>query len=62
MRSAEEAFMLLTQRHRVRYSAFPKIYFDVVEIYRPHWFEENGHRLENVDQTLVPASGKLVVQ
>ena len=54
--------MLLTQRHRVRYSAFPKIYFDVVEIYRPHWFEENGHRLENVDQTLVPASGKLVVQ
>ena len=41
----------------------PKIYFDVAEIYRRHWLEESGKRLENVDGTiLVLASGKLVLQ
>ena len=42
---------------------FPKIYYDVVEIYRWHRLEESQQRLENVDRThLVLASGKLVPQ
>ena len=40
--------------------AFPKIYFDVVEIYQWHWLEESRQRLENVD--LVQVSGKLELQ
>ena len=52
--------MLLTQ---VRFLAFPKIYFQVAEIYSRHWLEESGQRLDNIDRTnLVLASGKLVLQ
>ena len=28
-----------------------QIIFDVAEIYRRHWLEESGQRLENVDRT-----------
>ena len=35
----------------------------MAEIYQQRWFEEYGHRHENVDQAqLVVASGKLVLQ
>ena len=46
--TAEAAFFLLT-RHQVQLSAFPKIYFDVAEIYRQHRLEDSGQRLNNVD-------------
>ena len=43
--------------------AFPKIHFDIDEIYRQRWLNESGQRLENIDQThIVLASGKLVLQ
>ena len=59
---AEVAFLLLTQQPRVRFSAFLN-FFDVPEIYRRHWLEKSGQRLENVDRThLVLASGKPVLQ
>ena len=52
MQSTEEAFLLLTHRSRVWFSAIPKTYFNVSEIYRQCW-------LENVNPThLVLASGK----
>ena len=52
--------MLLTQRPHVLISAFPKIYFDVAEIYEQHWLEESG--LENVNRThLVLASVKRIL-
>ena len=55
---SEVAFFLLTLWPQVRFPAFPKIYFDVSEIYQWFWFEESGQRLlDNVDGThLVPAS------
>ena len=60
LHSTEETFLILIQQHRVWFLAFPKIYFDVAEIYRQCWLEESGQRLENVDQTrLVLASGKI---
>ena len=63
LHSKEVAFLLLTQQPWVWFSVFPKIYFDVVEIYRWRWLEESGQMLENVDQThLVLASDKLVLQ
>ena len=41
----------------MRFSAFPKIYFDAAEIYRRRRLEESGPRLLNVDRThLVIAS------
>ena len=47
----------------VAFLVFPKIYFDVKEIYRQRWLEESGQRPENVDQTKWQvASGKLVLQ
>ena len=47
----------------VQSSGFPKIYFDVAEIYRRHCLEESGQRFENVDRSyLVLARGKLVLQ
>ena len=40
-----------------------QIIFDAAEIYRQHWLEESGQRLENVDQThQVLASDKVVLQ
>ena len=55
--------MFLTQQPRVRFSAFPKIYFLIAEIYPCRWLEESGQRLLNVDRThLVLASGKLLLQ
>ena len=43
----------------VAFLVFPKIYFDVTEIYRQRWLEESGQRPENVDQTKWQvASGK----
>ena len=63
LHSTEVGFLLSTQQPQVRISVFPKIYFDVAEIYQRPWLEESGQRLENVDQTyLVLASGKLVPQ
>ena len=60
LRSREVAFLLLTHRPQVWFSAFPKIYLDVAENHR---LEESGQRLENVDQThIVLASGNLVLQ
>ena len=42
---------------------FDYLDFDVAEIYRRHWLEENGQRLGNVDRIhLVLASGKPVLQ
>ena len=41
---------LLTQQPRVRFSAFPNIYFDVAEIYGWRWLEESGQRLDNVNR------------
>ena len=59
----EVAFLLLTQRPPVRFSAFLKIYFNVAEIYRQRWLLKSGQRLENFDQTHVAlARGKLVLQ
>ena len=52
----EVAFLLLTQPPR-GFLVFPKIYFNVAEIYRRHWIEESGKRLDDANQThLVPAS------
>ena len=57
----EVTFFLLTQRPRVRFSVFLKIYFNVNDIYQWHLLEESRQRLENVDGTnLVLTSGKLV--
>ena len=53
----EVASLLRTQRPRVRFLAFPKIYYDVAKIYRRCWLEETGQRIENVKRThLVVAS------
>ena len=61
--NTEVAFLLLTQKPQVRFSAFPKLYLDIADIYRRRWFEKSGQSLENVDRTpLVLASGKLVLQ
>ena len=49
MHSTEEAFVLLTQWPRVQFLAFPKIYFDVAEIYGWRWLDESEQRLENVN-------------
>ena len=55
--------MLLTQQPWVPLSPFPKIYFDVAEIYQQRKLDESRQRFENVDQThLVLSSGKLVLQ
>ena len=57
LHSTEVAFLLLTQRPRVQFSAFP-----FAEINRRFWIEESGQRLENIDRThLLLASGKLVL-
>ena len=59
LHSAEVAFLLLTQQPQVWMLAFPKIYFDVAEIYKWKWLEESGQRLQNDDQThLALDSGK----
>ena len=50
LHGTEEAFLLLTQWPPVQFLAFPKIYFDVVEIYRQCWLEVSRHSLENVDR------------
>ena len=47
---SEVAFLLLTQQAQVQFSAFPKIYFDVAEIYQQRCLEESGQRHENVDR------------
>ena len=61
--STEIAFLLHTQRTRVWFLAFGKIYFDVAEIYWRCWSEESERWFENVDQThLVQARGKPVLQ
>ena len=61
--STEVAFLLLVQRPCVCFSAFPKMYCDVAEIYRRRWLGESGLRFENVYQThQVLASGNLVLQ
>ena len=63
LHSTEFAFLLLTQWLPVQFSAFPKIVFDVAEIYWWRWLEESGQRLENDDRThLVLARGKLVLK
>ena len=60
------AFLLFNQQPRVPFPAFPKIYFDVAEIYQLRWLEESEQWLENVDRThpvlANSSSGKLVVQ
>ena len=61
LHSTQVAFLLLTQQPRVQFLAFPKIYFDVAEIYRQYWLEESRQSFENVDWTQVRASGKLVL-
>ena len=48
-----EAMVLKGQRPQVRFSAFPRIYFNTAEIYQWPWLEESGQRLENVDPTHV---------
>ena len=63
LQSKEVAHLLLTQQLQVQFSAFPKIYCNVGEIYQRHWLEESGQRLKNVDWThLVLSSGKGVLQ
>ena len=49
MHRGSVAFLPLTQRPWVQFSAFPKIYFEVAEIYQVRGFEEGGQKLENVD-------------
>ena len=49
--STEVAFLLLTQQPRDGFPAFLKTNIDVAEIYRRHWLEESGQRLENINQT-----------
>ena len=49
---------LLTQKPRVRFSAFTKIYLDVAEIYRWRWLEESGQRLDNANQIHLVLTGK----
>ena len=61
LHSTEVAFLLLTHRPQVWFSALQKSYFDVAEIYQRRWFEESGPRPESVDQNhLVLGSGKLL--
>ena len=63
LHTTDVAFLLLTQWPWVQFSAFPKHYFDVAQIYQRWWWEESGQRLENVDWTqLVLASSKLAIQ
>ena len=53
----EVASLLRTRRPWVRFLAFPKIYYNVAEIYQQSWLEETEQRLENVKRThLVVAS------
>ena len=51
LHGTEVVLSLLTQLFKVPFSAFPKISFNVAEIYWQHWLEKNGPRLDNVDQT-----------
>ena len=61
LHSTEVGVLILSQRPRVRFLAFPKIDFDVAEIYQWRWLEESGQRPENVDRThLVLGSGKAI--
>ena len=56
--STEVALLRCTQRLRVWYMAFAKIYLKNAEIYQQCWLEESRQRLENVHRThLVLASG-----
>ena len=55
--------LLLSQQPQVLFSAFPKVYFNVAEIYRRRCLEASGQMLENVDRThRVLTSGKLVLR
>ena len=58
LHSTEVAFLLLTRRHWVPFLAFPKIYFDVADIYRQRRLVENNDGTHLV----LLASGKLVLQ
>ena len=49
--STEVALLRCTQRLRVWYMAFAKIYLKNAEIYQQCWLEESRQRLENVHQT-----------
>ena len=49
LHSTEVAFLLLTQRPWVRFSAFPKIHFAVSEIYQWHKLKESVQRFQNGD-------------
>ena len=51
LHSAEVAFLLFTQQPLAWFSAFPRISFNVAEIYQWRWLEGSGQRFDNVNGT-----------
>ena len=53
---------MIKRQPRVRFSAFPIIYFDAVEIYRWRLLEERGQWVDNVDLTHQVIASLLALQ
>ena len=49
LRSTDVAFLLLTQQPQVWFLVFPKIYFDVAQIYWWRWLKVSGQTIDYVD-------------